>query len=145
MFYKLIFAHLLADFVLQTNWIMKHKRQWHGMTIHISLVLGTMMLMAWGVLSDWWLLILGIAASHALIDWAKLHLDRENQMPFLSFLADQAIHLTIIAAVVYAGAEFADKGLLLGHRQPVPILYFCGIYCSANLYKPNQFDAAQHL
>lgn len=97
MFYKLVFAHLVADFVLQPRWLVLRKRHWDGLVIHAGIVLLAMLAVAWNEPAGrGWLL--AIAAAHAAIDWGKIYLEPRLRLPpILPFLADQAAHLLSIA------------------------------------------------
>jgi hypothetical protein len=97
MFYRLLFAHLVADFVLQNTWMVKHKWRWPVLGLHTGIVWVCLVLVIGDAVYIWWPWLLGITAAHGLIDWAKLHLDhRWRQPPIVSFLADQVAHLLII-------------------------------------------------
>ena len=102
MFGKLLFAHLIADFVLQNQWMVRHKCRWDGLSVHIGIVFLTMAIMVWDKLPEWWLWLLFIAAIHALIDWTKVSLEPRLKLPpILTFLADQVGHLLVICAAIW--------------------------------------------
>ena len=63
----LVLAHVLADFVLQTNAMVATKRQPLTMARHAAIVLVTAALALGGV-SPW---LLALAAAHAVIDATK--------------------------------------------------------------------------
>jgi hypothetical protein len=87
----LLFAHALADFVFQTNWMVANKRKPQGLAAHGAIVLATAVAATgtfhWGLL---WLAVLHIA-----IDAIKARA-RRGLAPFL---IDQAAHLATIAAL----------------------------------------------
>ncbi len=91
---KLLIAHLLADFIFQTNSIVKGKKK--GLKsrffyVHIAIVglLTYVMLADW---TNWWAPIF-IMALHALIDLLKI---RINQDGTWIYLADQMLHIISI-------------------------------------------------
>jgi hypothetical protein len=90
-FAALLLAHVLADYVLQTRWIVVSKRG-PGFAVHIGLVFVTALL----CLGQVSLPVLAVTAAHLAIDATKTLL-----MPsrLWSYLADQALHLMSIAMV----------------------------------------------
>ncbi len=103
---KLLLAHILGDFVFQSNKSVKdkQKRKWkskylylHGLT-HFGLLV---IILGFDFSSwDYWRTILLIVVSHLLIDGIKLHLDNKKNSRYLFFI-DQALHLFVIAGVTY--------------------------------------------
>jgi hypothetical protein len=90
----LVLAHLLADFVLQTDRILAGKRRPSGMAAHVAIV-GAASWLALGLpLRP--LPILLVVLAHAAIDAAKLRWGRPG---FAAFAADQAAHLASIWVV----------------------------------------------
>jgi hypothetical protein len=127
MFYRLMTAHLVADFVFQTRWLVQRKRTPTGMALHIAIVGLAMMLVAAYQLAAWWPWVLAIVAAHAAIDLAKIRLQpRVRLPPILPFLADQAAHVLSIAVVV-ALAE--PNGLSL--RAAGPLWVIACVYLAA--------------
>ncbi len=53
MFYLFILAHLIADFALQPLWLVRRKRQWDGLFMHVGLVLACMLVVALVEPSAW--------------------------------------------------------------------------------------------
>jgi len=92
-FTALFFAHVLADFVLQTAWINAQKRRVPVMMLHGALVLACAQVATGQWASPW---ILALAAAHVVIDAAKIWGGFHH---FRGFLADQAVHIVTIAAV----------------------------------------------
>ena len=111
----LVVAHVLADFVLQTRWILAHKRRWTGFGLHILIVAVTALAFT-GSLDPAPLAV--IVVSHALIDWAKLAWtdrgptpeDKARRDGFWPFLIDQMAHLAVIGAVVAVWPTMVGHG-----------------------------------
>lgn len=91
-FAALLFAHVLADFVFQTNWIVANKRKPHVLLLHGVIVLVTAQA-AMGSVTAWPLMVLALA--HLCIDATKAYLPKgEGLWPYL---IDQAAHLVTLA------------------------------------------------
>jgi len=98
-FFRLLLAHLLTDFVLQPTVWVQHKRAdrhrspylyWHGLVA---------LLTTYALLGDyrnpWPALVVGV--SHTGIDALKLHFDRHNRLRW--FVGDQAAHVGVLVLV----------------------------------------------
>lgn len=97
-FTALLFAHVLADFVLQTGWMARHKRHPGALALHGATVWATATL-ATASLSPW---LLALTAVHVAIDLAKALWPGRGLVPFL---ADQAAHLVTLAALALLGPD----------------------------------------
>ncbi|MFP4540713.1 MAG: DUF3307 domain-containing protein, partial [Opitutales bacterium] len=110
LFTCLLLAHLLGDFVLQTDEDIQHKRRAGRFAKHILIVAGLSYLLV-GVWTAWWIpLVIGL--THALIDMAKLRLETAGWTGRTPFFLDQAAHLAVIVGLAL-GAEhlgLADSG-----------------------------------
>jgi len=101
-FLKLLLAHLIGDFFLQTTKAVNAKEYkkisspylYIHCVIHISLVI----LAIWSV--DFWPYALFIGFSHLIIDLAKLYLQR-RKWKVESFLIDQILHVVMLIAVAF--------------------------------------------
>lgn len=93
-FAALLFAHVLADFVLQTRWMVARKRQFGVLLLHGVLVLLTAQL-SLGHVTAWPLLAL--AAAHLIIDAVKTYGGFDG---LTGFLCDQLAHLATLILVV---------------------------------------------
>jgi hypothetical protein len=100
----LFLAHVLADYVLQTRWMVDTKRG-AGFAVHIGLVFVTAVICL-GQLS---LAVLAVTFLHLLIDAAKTILMPDR---LWSYLADQGLHILSIVAVaaVFPGAWRRGSG-----------------------------------
>ena len=91
-FAALLFAHVLADFVLQNGWIVANKRKPQVLLLHGVIVLVTAQF-AIGSVTAWPLLTL--AGAHIAIDAVKVYGFRGA--PLWPFLGDQVAHLVTLA------------------------------------------------
>lgn len=99
----LLLAHVLADFVFQTNWMVANKRRPEGLALHGLVVLATAVAATGTVdLGLLWLTILHIA-----IDAIKARMHRGLG----PFLLDQAVHLATIAALALWQPTIWAQGL----------------------------------
>jgi len=109
----LLFAHFLADFVLQTKRMVDTKRQPGTLALHAALVLAAAQATTGHLAS---LELLALTAIHITIDAIKVYGNFRN---FTAFIVDQAAHVvTIIALAVYAPhlwttGAWADTPVLL--------------------------------
>lgn len=95
-FSALLFAHVLADFVFQTNHMVAHKR-WAGVLgLHTVIVFITaaVALGRWDAVSLGWLA--GLALLHGATDAAKAWIPAPR---LAAFFVDQAIHIAALAAL----------------------------------------------
>jgi len=97
----LAFGHSLADFLMQTDEMVRHKTRPHVLLLHICIVTAV----SWAALGFPLapLLLILVAVSHFGIDWLKL---RHGSGNFGPFVIDQAAHLAMIllAAALFPGA-----------------------------------------
>ena len=91
-FTALLFAHTLADFLFQTNWMVQNKRHVTPMLAHIAVVLATAIIMA-GTLHP---VLFVLAGLHMAVDAIKTAYFSNRLRPFL---VDQAVHIGIIIAL----------------------------------------------
>jgi len=99
----LITAHLIADFPLQNNWLLRLKKNPPFLLLHVLLVA----LVAAALLGNpAWTLLAILTATHLVMDAIKVHLCKDT---LASFITDQLVHLAVIIglASVYPDA-FAD-------------------------------------
>lgn len=111
----LLFAHALADFILQTNWIATNKRlpkamALHGLTVLVTAVLAT------GTVSVWLVLLTLV---HLMIDAVKSRFASGGVLPYL---ADQGTHLASVVAVAALAPGLWDAGLWAGLPRLAPVM-----------------------
>lgn len=97
---KLLLAHLVGDFVLQSKgWVeTKEHKKAHSIVFYLHIVVHGLLvlLLLWDI--SYWILALVLALLHGAIDAIKLYTQRENSKTQW-FLADQALHLVSILVV----------------------------------------------
>jgi len=120
----LLFAHVLADFVFQTNRMVEHKQKPLVLGIHFAIVYATL-LVATGSIHP---ALLALALVHIGIDVGKLALSAalKGRHALGLFLVDQAFHIVSLMTLAAflpdlwaqglwaAGAVVADDGGILG-------------------------------
>lgn len=106
-FATLLFAHVLADFVLQNGWMVRNKNRPFGMAAHIGVV-GVTLIAATGSPHP---VLLAVVLAHLAIDLVKTF---ALPRAFGSFMADQGAHLlTLVLAAwavpgLWAASPYAD-------------------------------------
>ena len=105
LFATLLLGHLIADFPLQTDWVVQFKkRHITGLALHAGIHMGVTALLILDPLRHWPILaILGLA--HFATDWLKLRVTVRPQAP--GFLIDQAAHLGVIVLIARWASELA--------------------------------------
>lgn len=99
----LLLAHVVADFLLQTNSMTKQKRKPRILLLHGVVVLLTAQL-ALGRFDAWE--TIALAAGHIAIDFFKVYVLPER---LVSFLTDQGLHIiTILTVAFYAPTLYTD-------------------------------------
>lgn len=97
-FWALLLAHLLGDFVLQSDRLVQAKHRLSGLLIHgaIHLAVGAALLLPEAIGA--WVVLALLIGSHMLVDSLKISRERAQQRSQLGlFLADQFVHLLLIA------------------------------------------------
>lgn len=107
-FAALIFAHVLADFVLQTGYIATHKHRPKVLLVHAAIVLITAQA-ALGRVDPWELPALALV--HAATDWLKSRLRNPG---LRAFLADQGAHIAVLALLAAIRPDLWAGGLWAG-------------------------------
>jgi hypothetical protein len=104
-FTALIFAHVLADFVLQTSAMVKHKSRPGVMALHIAMVLLTAQATTGQIAAPE---LLALALAHLVIDCIKIY---GGFRTLTAFLTDQIGHVATIAAVVFFAPSLWATGV----------------------------------
>ncbi|MDX1364010.1 DUF3307 domain-containing protein [Arenibacter latericius] len=117
LFTKLILAHLIGDFMIQsTRWVVHkaaNKISSIYLYLHTLVHFGLVMLLLWDL--NLWRLAVVIAVSHYFIDLAKLYVDPYFKNKAIPFFIDQLLHVLVLYSCAYYGnlMEFT-LGLIKG-------------------------------
>lgn len=97
-FLILLTAHLLADFVFQTESMAVRKNtSWKILLLHSVIVAATTVLVAGGFMARHWLAALAVGVSHGIIDGLKRYLTFIP--PRHLFWMDQVAHLAVLLGI----------------------------------------------
>ncbi len=93
MFLYLTFAHLIADFPLQPNWMVRAKRKPKGLLLHTGVHFVVMLILFGSAVQRvWWLLVV-VAAFHYGIDTFKNYLSgKRPEWIIAPYVFDQILH-----------------------------------------------------
>jgi Protein of unknown function (DUF3307) len=101
----LIIAHLLADFILQSNRLVAWKmEQFRGVVVHVCIFASVALIILFPYLTHWqtWAVIGGISIFHLIVDQTKINIALRYDKYTLPFIADQALHfLSLILGGYY--------------------------------------------
>ncbi len=121
-FMALLAAHLVADFVLQFDWIAKAKQEKSlknltlPLTLHASIVGITTIIAIGAATLSAYLLTLIIVLSHIIIDIGKIYLDRLERLnrykraQLWIFWIDQIFHVALLLAAAKVFESTLDDG-----------------------------------
>ncbi len=108
----LMFAHMLADYTLQTNWLVVQKSKgWFGLILHGSMV-GFMSILALApYLADVWFALLIMVAIHTVQDYVKVRVGPKlNVHSFIPYMTDQLLHYALIVVIqLWIGDSLSPK------------------------------------
>lgn len=102
MFWNLLLAHLIGDFLLQTDWMARNRDKFWVLTLHASIHLGAMLLLIGMTRSEFWPLFTLIALIHMGQDALKIQLLRKwPNLSVVGFVLDQTLHFLIIWVFIW--------------------------------------------
>ncbi len=112
-FWMFVLAHLIGDYPLQTDWLVRVKRSWWGLLLHVSIHLLVLLLLAGSALSALWPYLVTLAAIHFCIDAFKNWLGRVRPRWINGpYILDQLIHLlSLIAVTLWIGETLSPTAL----------------------------------
>lgn len=130
MFYVLLLAHLLGDYLFQFGFIARWKaRSLLGVAAHGGIVTITTLACVGLTAPSWWPYALLIGASHTLLDIVRARLLRpvSTARDWAFYLLDQLAHLLVIRLVVLWGntlnpEELAQPSGLIGNPRLLALL-----------------------
>ena len=124
LFLTLLLSHLVADFPLQWNALVRMKQNGQlGLLLHALIHVGVATLLLQNPMQQLPLL-LTLGLIHWLIDWTKVSLPNTNSV--LGFLADQAAHLLRLLLIISSSGFLTSTGPVV--VLPQTILYPAVMY-----------------
>ena len=103
-FVAILTAHLIGDFIFQTEGMIKRKREWSIFLLHIVIVTITTYLL---IGSFHWPILAAILLTHFIIDVAKVYWMKDS---CLSFVIDQGSHLLVLIGLALLFTGVPDSG-----------------------------------
>lgn len=122
-FLALLLGHLIADFLLQSGWMVKHKRRIDVLMMHAALVL-ICTLATTGHLAH--PTVIAVALAHLVIDFVKVRLPRQG---LRAFALDQALHLATLVIATRLTPDLWATGIW-GDASPQVLTWMalaCGL------------------
>ncbi|MFC2149443.1 DUF3307 domain-containing protein [Candidatus Auribacterota bacterium] len=134
LFLRLILAHLIADFPLQTDNIYRLKIKGHlGLFLHSLIIFFVSLLFVLPLLKlpVVWILLILIMATHYLIDWLKVRYSKQLKLRsvFWGFILDQVLHVSIYLPCFLVNTDSIDiyitkPGFLANFYNSDPAIIF---------------------
>ncbi len=131
MFFKLVLAHFLGDYLFQSNWMASRKNKFWVLILHVSIHFLLMMLLAGSIRFVIWPQLIGLMLVHLFLDSLKISLSkkwRSQRVPL--YFMDQVVHLFTIWGTVKV-ARIINPDLVLNQTQPwviIAIAYLVATY-----------------
>ncbi|RPI32521.1 MAG: DUF3307 domain-containing protein [Chloroflexota bacterium] len=122
MFWHLLFAHFVADYPLQPNWMVRNKDKISVLLLHTLIHFIVTVLFVGRAALVIWPYLLALTAAHFIIDVCKLTLGRYRpKWVIIPYVIDQVLHyISIWLVVVWIDAS---AGLLDLPFEPVWLIY----------------------
>lgn len=103
-FFELLFAHLLGDFMFQSNDLIQKKyKSWKGILEHVFIIAActVLILFPYWQYTQTWIAIVLIILTHFFQDWLKIYIERKHNQSksTLPFFIDQFVHVFILFIV----------------------------------------------
>lgn len=115
-FLLLLVAHLLGDFLFQSDALIRRKDTVRGLSEHVAIVTGLTLLLLLPTTPDALAPVALMAASHLAMDWVKVHKLGDR---LWAFSLDQAVHISVLVGLAIAWPDLAPQSLW--GRLPSPV------------------------
>lgn len=123
-FIALLTAHLLADFVLQTDYMIARKKELRILVLH-GLIIGITTIVALGAYTPLAIMMaVIIIASHIAMDLIKVRYLGDT---LASFALDQGVHLAVIAAITAWHPDLSSMGWWAGAAGQQQAQFYAGM------------------
>jgi hypothetical protein len=113
MFWYLLLAHFLADYPLQTSWMVANKRRLPVLAMHAGVHFLTMVALVGSAWKSVWFYLLLLALIHFSIDTGKnlINVHRPNWV-ILPYIVDQGLHYLSILGISIWISQAVPGGML---------------------------------
>jgi Protein of unknown function (DUF3307) len=102
MFWYLLFAHLLADYPFQSNWMVMQKARFRILLLHIVIHLVTLLVVVGAARRFVWQYLLLLVLVHFSVDLAKNYVNKIQPAWIIGpYIVDQLVHYASIWLVAY--------------------------------------------
>ncbi len=121
MFWRLLFAHFLADYPLQPDWLVARKANVWAVGLHVS-IHGVTSLILLGVgLSRVWLPLLVLVGIHFGMDWFRIHVTSFwGKRKKVAYVVDQILHVVVIGLIAtWAARRVGSEAPFAIERWPI--------------------------
>lgn len=124
LFLKLLLAHIVGDFVLQTKTlVLKRGENVLYLLLHTLIHVLLLCIVFFPAITDAWFAILSIGVAHLAIDSLKIWVEKIwPTKPTTLFLADQLLHILVILTVVLGTYSFPET--LLANLSVAKLLLY---------------------
>jgi hypothetical protein len=127
-FWNLLLAHFIADYPLQSSWMVRNKKHIWVIGLHSAIQLTVMGVLVYPQTRRVWPALLLVAGLHFLIDLGKIQLARQRpKWVALPYFLDQALHFAILGLVAFLWAPENPADLLLPPRWAIYIAAFLAV------------------
>ncbi len=112
-FWHLLFAHLLSDYPLQSEWLIENKRNPWGIGLHVLIHFVVMFALVGSAREVIWPKLLLLAGIHFLLDYSKRVLnERWPKRAMAQYALDQVLHIISIFVVSLWIGQSLDPNLM---------------------------------
>lgn len=126
MFWTLGLAHLIGDYPLQTDRLVRAKRHWPGLALHVAIHLAVMLLLTGRDSLVVWPQLLVLAAAHFAIDSLKnFESIRWPRFVVVPYILDQVLH---VISITFIALWIETR---YGIQRDQPWLIYAAAYLSA--------------
>ena len=113
LFWHLLFAHLLSDYPLQSEWLIENKRSPWGIGLHVSIHFVAMFILVGPARDTIWLKLILLAGIHFILDFSKgLLTARWPTQATTQYAIDQVLHIISIFIISLWIGQSLDPNLM---------------------------------
>jgi hypothetical protein len=113
-FWNLLLAHFIADYPLQSSWMVRNKKHAWVIGLHSAIQLTAMGALLYPLSLQVWPALLAVAAVHFAIDFGKIELSRRKpKWVAWPYVLDQALHFAVLALAASWLSTYGTEALWL--------------------------------